>query len=74
MYCRVPALPNWRTFYRGARFTEFTLSGGLDWYSAMLELYPPDVLVTPTRVLPPTITPSPRVASSGPVSPPQIAR
>jgi TolB protein len=55
---RVPALPNWRTFYRGARFTEFTLSSGLDWYSAMLELYPPDVLVTPTRVLPPTITPS----------------
>jgi TolB protein len=55
---RVPALPNWRTFYRGARFTEFTLTGGLDWYSAMLELYPPDVLVTPTKVLPPTITPS----------------
>jgi TolB protein len=55
---RVPALPNWRTFYRGARFTEFTLTDGLDWYSAMLELYPPDVLVTPTRVLPPTITPS----------------
>lgn len=55
---RVPALPNWRTFYRGARFTEFALTGGLDWYSAMLELYPPDVLVTPTRVLPPTITPS----------------
>lgn len=55
---RVPALPNWRTFYRGARFTEFTLTGGLDWYSAMLELYPPDVLITPTRVLPPTITPS----------------
>jgi TolB protein len=55
---RVPALPNWRTFYRGARFTEFALTGGLDWYSAMLELYPPDVLVTPTKVLAPTITPS----------------
>ncbi|HET9906384.1 MAG TPA: hypothetical protein VFQ23_07075, partial [Anaerolineales bacterium] len=55
---RVPALPNWRTFYRGARFTEFTLTGGLDWYSAMLELYPPDVLLTPTRVLPPTTTPT----------------
>ena len=55
---RLPALPNWRTFYRGARFTEFALTGGLDWYSAMLELYPPDVLVTPTRVLAPTITPS----------------
>ena len=53
---RVPALPNWQTFYKGARFTEFVLTGGLDWYSAMLELYPPDVLVTPTRVLPPTAT------------------
>jgi TolB protein len=60
---RVPALPNWRTYYRGARFSEFTLTGGLDWYSAMLELYPPDVLLTPTRVLPPsptsTLTPIP---------------
>src|SRR5690349_18512107 len=55
---RVPALPNWRTFYRGARFTEFALTGGLDWYSAMLQLYPPDVLVTPTQVLPPTLTPT----------------
>src|SRR5215207_6683729 len=55
---RVPALPNWRTFYRGARFTEFALTDHLDWYSAMLQLYPPDVLVTPTKVLPPTITPS----------------
>lgn len=55
---RVPALPNWRTFYRGARFTEFALTSGLDWYSAMLQLYPPDVLVTPTQVLPPTLTPT----------------
>jgi TolB protein len=55
---RVPALPNWRTFYRGARFTEFALTNKLDWYSAMLQLYPPDVLVTPTKVLPPTLTPT----------------
>lgn len=55
---RVPALPNWRTFYRGARFSEFALTDGLDWYSAMLQLYPPDILVTPTKVLPPTITPT----------------
>ncbi|NWG33507.1 MAG: PD40 domain-containing protein [Chloroflexi bacterium] len=55
---RVPALPNWRTFFAGARFTEFTLTDGLDWYSAMLQLYPPDVLVTPTRLLPPTLTPT----------------
>jgi len=55
---RVPALPNWRTYYRGARFTEFALTGGKSWYDAMLELYPPDVLVTPTQVLPPTLTPT----------------
>ncbi|HSM70637.1 MAG TPA: DPP IV N-terminal domain-containing protein [Anaerolineales bacterium] len=55
---RVPALPNWRTFYAGARFTEFALTGGLDWHTAMLQLYPPDVLLTPTRLLPPTLTPT----------------
>ncbi len=55
---RVPALSNWRTFYRGARFTEFALTDHLDWYTAMLQLYPPDVLVTPTRLLPPTLTPT----------------
>lgn len=55
---RLPALANWRTYFEGARFTEFVLTGGLDWYSAMLELYPPEILVTPTRVLPPTATPS----------------
>lgn len=55
---RVPALPNWRTYYRGARFTEFVLTGGETWYTAMLELYPPEVLVTPTRLLPPTLTPT----------------
>jgi len=55
---RLPALPDWRTYYSGARFTEFALTGGLDWYSAMLELYPPEALLTPTAVLPPTVTPS----------------
>lgn len=55
---RVPALPNWRTYYRGARFTEFALTDGETWYAAMLELYPPEVLVTPTRLLPPTLTPT----------------
>lgn len=55
---RVPALPNWRTYYRGARFTEFALTGGENWYTAMLELYPPEVLVTPTKLLAPTLTPT----------------
>jgi TolB protein len=55
---RVPALPNWRSYYNGARFTEFALTDGLDWYSAMLEIYPKDILVTPTRILPPSPTPT----------------
>ena len=56
---RLPALSNWRTYYEGARFTEFVITGGLDWYSAMLELYPADILVTPTRVQPPNCNPQP---------------
>lgn len=65
---RLPALPNWRNYYAGARFTEFALTSGLDWYSAMLELYPPEALITPTPVLPPTLTPSKTpVPSSTPV-------
>ena len=55
---RVPALPNWRTYYSGARFTEFALTGGLDWYSAMLEIYPKEVLITPTHIQPPSPTPT----------------
>jgi TolB protein len=55
---RQPALPNWRTFYRGARFTTFALTSGLSWYTAMQELYPVEALVTPTRVLAPTLTPT----------------
>lgn len=55
---RIPSLSSWRTFYNGARFTKFVHSDGLDWYSAMLELYPPEILLTPTVVLPPTYTPT----------------
>jgi TolB protein len=55
---RVPSLPNWRSYFGGTRFTEFVLTGGLDWYSAMLEIYPSESLVTPTPRLPPTLTPT----------------
>jgi TolB protein len=55
---RLPSLPNWRTYYGGTRFTEFALPNNLTWYAAMLELYPPEALLTPTRVLPPSLTPT----------------
>lgn len=53
---RLPALSNWRTYYKGTQFNEFILTGGLDWRAAMLQLYPQDVFVTPTVVIPPTRT------------------
>ena len=56
---RLPSLPNWRTYYKGARFTTFALTSGLTWYAAMQELYPAEALVTPTKVLAPTLTPTP---------------
>lgn len=55
---RLPALTNWRTYYAGARFNELAFTQGLDWQTAMLQLYPPEVLVTPTEVIPPTRTPT----------------
>ncbi len=55
---RLPALTNWRTYYAGSRFNELAYTQGLDWRTAMLQLYPPEVLVTPTIVIPPTRTPT----------------
>ena len=55
---RLPALTNWRAYYAGARFNELVYPQGLDWRTSMLELYPPEVLVTPTIVIPPTRTPT----------------
>ena len=73
---RLPALPNWRTYFAGTRFTEFVMTGGLDWYNAMLELYPSEALVTPTPRLPPTatLTRTPRpTTTSGPTPTPTIS-
>ncbi len=55
---RLPALTNWRTFYPGARFSEFAMTEGLDWESAMLELYPAAAIATPTIFRTPTMTPT----------------
>jgi TolB protein len=55
---RLPALNNWRTYYPAARFSEFVLTGGLDWMQAMLQLYPPEAIATPTPFQTPTQTPT----------------
>jgi TolB protein len=54
----LPALSNWRSAYPAARFNEFVLRDGLDWQEAMLEIYPLEVLLTPTAIVPPTQTPT----------------
>ncbi len=56
---RIPATPNWTTFFQGAQFNLFAMRQGLTWRSAMLELYPVEIFITPTAEVPPTITPTP---------------
>ena len=58
---RAPAQTNWRTYFKGALFNEFIQPGGLSWRAAMLQLYPAEILITPTVIIPPTrtFTPTP---------------
>ena len=56
---RLPALMTWRSAYFAARMNEFVFKDGEDWHSAILDLYPPEVLITPTEIIPPTLTPRP---------------
>jgi TolB protein len=55
---RLSALPMWRDSTPAARFNEFVENGNKDWQTAMLELYPPEVMITPSPVIPPTRTPT----------------
>lgn len=58
---RLPALNNWQSFYSGARFNQFAFTRGMKWETAMLELFPPELVHQPTRV--PTITSTPTSTS-----------
>ncbi len=55
---RLPAMANWRTYYQGARFSEFAHTDGLTWQDAMLLVYPPEAIITPTPFRTPTTTPT----------------
>ncbi|MCE5207417.1 MAG: DPP IV N-terminal domain-containing protein [Chloroflexi bacterium] len=57
---RIPALQDWRSYMDGAQFNEYVQDNNLTWQAAMLELYPPEALVTATRV--PTQTPTPQAS------------
>ena len=53
---RIAAQNNWRTYFTGTQFNEFVRTDGLAWRNAMLQLYPADIFITPTVVVPPTAT------------------
>lgn len=55
---RLPAMASWRTYYQGARFSEFAHTDGLTWTEAMLLIYPPEAIITPTPFRTPTTTPT----------------
>jgi len=55
---RVPALPTWKSAFYAARFNEFIISDDHSWEEAMLDLYPVEMLTTPTPIQPPTLTPT----------------
>ena len=55
---RLPALPTWQSAFFAARFNEFVIPADKSWQGAMNDLYPAEYLVTPTPILPPTLTPT----------------
>jgi TolB protein len=68
---RIPALPTWQSAFYAARFNEFVMSTNQTWGEAMLDLYPAELLTTPTPIHPPTLTPTrtpswPIVSTPGP--------
>jgi TolB protein len=42
---RTPALITWQSYLQGARFNTFTITSGLDWEDAMLQLWPPEIFL-----------------------------
>ena len=56
---RLPALDNWQLYFDAARFNQFVYKDGLDWYTAMKELYPIEAIKTPTPIRVNTVTPTP---------------
>jgi TolB protein len=55
---RLPSLSNWQSFFNGTLFNEFVNTSGLNWQTAMLQIYPPEIFETPTSIILPTRTPT----------------
>jgi TolB protein len=61
---RQPSLPTWRFAYSAIQHNAFYHPDGLDWFSAMLEIYPREALNTPTPVSSPTASATPTETST----------
>ena len=61
---RLPSQTSWRTFYPSIRFNQFTITSGMDWHAAMVQIYPAEALVTNTPQ--PTYTPLDTVTPATP--------
>jgi TolB protein len=45
---RIPSDADWKTYYFGIHYWEYVCTDGLDWFSAMSEIYSPYSFLTPT--------------------------
>jgi len=63
-FTRLPSDPDWRTYYFGIHYWEFVCADGLDWITAMGELYSPYAFLTPTPRDTPTSRQSPTRTST----------
>jgi TolB protein len=57
-WTRVPAQQNWRSFYPGILYWRFEHRDGLDWLTALREIYTAEQAATQTPVPSPTATPT----------------
>lgn len=57
-WARPPAEQNWVTFYPGVMYWRFEHRDGMDWLTALLEIYTRDQAATQTLVPSPTATPT----------------
>jgi WD40-like Beta Propeller Repeat len=70
---RVPPTDNWRIFYPGVQYWHFEHRDGLDWASAMREVYSAAQVATATPFYTPTFTPSATVSPTITNTPPNTS-
>ena len=55
---RVPGLGNWQRYFEATRFNQFVYTEGMDWQTAMKQIYPFEALKTPSPLPTNSLTPT----------------